>query len=76
MKVLSYFCQSQNITREKLRKALLNKKGTSKMLMKLTPVLLRQPKSVTRFEQSKTNMESCSQWLFDFPLREIQKKLL
>jgi len=37
MKVLSYFRQSQNVTREKLRKALLCKKGTHKMMMKLTP---------------------------------------
>jgi len=36
-KVLSYFCQSQNITREKLRKALLNKQHPRKMLVKLGP---------------------------------------
>jgi len=37
-KVLSYFCQSQNVTREKLPKALLYKKKLAcKMLMKLTP---------------------------------------
>jgi len=29
--------QSQNVSREKLRKALLYKKGARKMLMKLTP---------------------------------------
>jgi len=37
MKVLLYFCQTQNATREKLRKALLYKKGAHKMMMKLTP---------------------------------------
>jgi hypothetical protein len=31
------FCQSQNITREKLHKAFTHKKRSSKMLMKLTP---------------------------------------
>jgi hypothetical protein len=36
-KVLSYFCQSQNVPREKLPKALLYKKVALKMLMKLTP---------------------------------------
>jgi len=36
-KVLSYFCQSQNITREKLLEALSYKKCVHKMLMKLTP---------------------------------------
>jgi len=35
-KVLSYFHQSQNITREKLCEVLLYKKGACKMLMKLT----------------------------------------
>ncbi len=39
-----YFCakkvQSQNVTREKLRKALSYKKIVRKMLMKLTPVYL------------------------------------
>ena len=37
MRVLSYIRQSQNVTREKLCKALLYEKGTCKMLMKLTP---------------------------------------
>jgi len=32
------FCQSQNVTREKLREALLYEKRARKMLMKLTPV--------------------------------------
>jgi len=36
-KVLSYFCQSQNVTSEKLRKALSYEKGVRKMSMKLTP---------------------------------------
>jgi hypothetical protein len=36
IKVLSYFCQSQNVTREKLCKALSYKKRGRKMLMKLT----------------------------------------
>ncbi len=37
MKVLSYFHQSQNITREKLLKRLSYEKGVHKTLMKLTP---------------------------------------
>jgi hypothetical protein len=34
--VLFYFRQSQNVTREKLREALLYEQGAHKMLMKLT----------------------------------------
>jgi len=37
-KVLSYFCQSQNVTRKKLPKRLLYEKRAHKMLMKLTLV--------------------------------------
>jgi hypothetical protein len=41
--LLQYFgakkCQSQTVTREKLPKILLYKKGARKMLMKLTPEL-------------------------------------
>jgi len=36
-KVLSYFCQSQKVTREKLDEALSNEKCARKMLVKLTP---------------------------------------
>jgi len=36
-KVLSYFHQSQTVTREKLPKRLSYKKGTCKILMKFTP---------------------------------------
>ncbi len=36
MKVLFYFLESQNVTREKLPKRLLYEKGVQKMLMKLT----------------------------------------
>jgi len=35
--LLKSFYQSQNVTREKLHKALLYEKSTRKMLMKLTP---------------------------------------
>jgi len=38
---LSYFCQRQNVTREKLQKALLYKKCTRKTLIKLTPALIQ-----------------------------------
>jgi len=38
MKVLLFFRQSQNVTGEKLCKALLYKKGAHKTLMKYTPV--------------------------------------
>ena len=37
-KVILYFCQSQNVIREKLPKTFSNEKGERKMLMKLTPV--------------------------------------
>jgi len=37
MKVLLYFRQSQNVSREKLREALSYKQRAQKMLMKLTP---------------------------------------
>jgi len=36
-KVLLYVCQSQNVTRKKLRKALSYAKAAHKTLMKLTP---------------------------------------
>jgi len=42
MKVLLYFRQSQNITREKLPKRLSYEKGVRKTLMKLTPAVFKQ----------------------------------
>ncbi len=36
-KMLKYFCQSQNVTREKLHKALWYDQRVGKILMKLTP---------------------------------------
>jgi len=58
MKVLSYFCQSQNVTREKLREALSYKKGTRKMLMKLTPGMLDQKKILYKiFYLKKTELD-------------------
>jgi len=57
-KVILYFHQSQNITRENLHKALTYEKGACKMLMKLTPesrwfvlvrkVLCQRPKNVLK----------------------------
>jgi len=35
--VLSYFCQTQNVTREKLREALSYEQRARKMLLKLSP---------------------------------------
>ncbi len=40
-KVLLYFCQIQNLAREKLRKALSYQKCVRKMLLKLTPCRAR-----------------------------------
>jgi len=48
MKVLLYFRQSQNITREKLRKALSYEQRLSKMLMKLTHVANQKKYSLTK----------------------------
>jgi len=41
-KMPSYFCQSQNVTRGKLRKEFSYKKRARKMLMKLSPVRRRR----------------------------------
>jgi len=47
--------QSQTVTREKLRKTLLYKKGTHKMLMKLTPGVLSLSLSEPRcLDETKT----------------------
>jgi len=52
-KVLSYFGQSQNVTREKLNKALLYKQCVGKMLMKLTTNVVLSQTNVDFFYSEK-----------------------
>jgi len=61
-KVLLYFCQSQNVTREKLRKALSYLQCAHKMLVKLTPHHKIESKKQIKLFQLGYAIRSIKSW--------------